>query len=66
MSVFVIRRVMQSIIVVVVMSVIVFFGVNVIGDPIDTLISPDADQADVEAQGAHAGVAVPKCTTEPN
>ncbi len=30
------------------MSVIVFFGVNVIGDPVDMLISPDADQAEIE------------------
>lgn len=30
------------------MSVIVFFGVNVVGDPIDMLVSPDADQAEIE------------------
>jgi peptide/nickel transport system permease protein len=49
MSVFIIRRLMQSIVVVAVMSLIVFFGVNVVGDPIDMLISPDADQEDIEA-----------------
>ena len=43
MSVFVIRRAMQSVVVVLVMSLIVFFGINIIGDPIDTLISADAD-----------------------
>jgi peptide/nickel transport system permease protein len=46
---FLIRRLMQSALVVFVMSVIVFFGVNVVGDPIDMLISPDATQADIEA-----------------
>ena len=49
MSVFVIRRLMQSIAVVAVMSFIVFFGVNIVGDPVDMLINPEADQADIEA-----------------
>ncbi len=49
MSAFVIRRLMQSIAVVLVMSLIVFFGVNIVGDPIDMLINPEADQADIEA-----------------
>jgi peptide/nickel transport system permease protein len=48
MSVFVIRRVLQSLVVLVVMSLLVFFGINVIGDPVDLLISPDADQEDIE------------------
>jgi len=48
-SAFVIRRLMQSIAVVMVMSLIVFFGVNIVGDPIDMLINPEADQADIEA-----------------
>ena len=49
MTVFIIRRLMQSGIVVLVMSVLVFFGVNVIGDPVDMLINPEADQEDIEA-----------------
>ncbi|QDG77255.1 ABC transporter permease [Labrenzia sp. PHM005] len=49
MSVFVIRRLMQAIFVVFLMSVIVFFGVNIVGDPVYMLVSPDADQADIEA-----------------
>ena len=49
MSAFVIRRLMQSIAVVLVMSLIVFFGVNIVGDPVDMLINPEADQADIEA-----------------
>jgi len=49
MSVFIIRRLLQSLLVVWVMSVVVFFGVNVVGDPVDLLISPDADQEEIEA-----------------
>ena len=47
MTAFVIRRLLQAILVVFLMSLIVFFGVNVIGDPVDMLISPDADQAEI-------------------
>lgn len=49
MSVFITRRVLQSLIVIFVMSLLVFFGVNIVGDPIDLLINPEADQADIEA-----------------
>lgn len=49
MTAYAIRRLMQSALVVLIMSVIVFFGVNVVGDPIDMLVSPEADQADIEA-----------------
>lgn len=49
MSVFVIRRLMQSVAVVAVMSLLVFFGINIVGDPVDMLINPEADQADIEA-----------------
>ena len=48
MTAFLIRRLIQSVIVVLVMSVVVFFGVNVVGDPVDMLISPDASQAEIE------------------
>lgn len=46
MLVFVIRRLMQSVIVLLIMSLLVFVGVYAIGNPIDMLISPDADQLD--------------------
>jgi len=46
MTAFLIRRLMQAGLVVAVMSVIVFFGVNVVGDPVDILVSPEADQAE--------------------
>ncbi|TDJ16768.1 MAG: ABC transporter permease [Gammaproteobacteria bacterium] len=49
MSVFITRRVLQSFVVVFVMSLLVFFGVNIVGDPIDMLINPEADQEDIEA-----------------
>lgn len=47
-TVFIIRRLIQAIIVIFLMSVVVFFGVNVIGDPVDMLINPEADQAEIE------------------
>ena len=49
MTVFVIRRFLQALLVVFLMSVIVFFGVNIVGDPVYMLVSPDADQADIAA-----------------
>lgn len=49
MSVFITRRLLQSLIVVLVMSLLVFFGINIVGDPVHMLINPEADQADIEA-----------------
>ena len=49
MTAFILRRLMQSAGVVVVMSIIVFFGVHVVGDPIYMLINPQADQKDIDA-----------------
>ena len=49
MTAFIVRRLLQSMIVVFAMSLLVFFGVNVIGDPVDMLINPEADQEDIEA-----------------
>lgn len=46
MLVFIIRRLMQSIVVLFVMSLLVFGGVYAIGNPIDNLIPPDATAAD--------------------
>ena len=48
MSVFIIRRLMQSALVVVVMSFIVFSGVFLVGDPVEILVSDDADQEERE------------------
>lgn len=48
-SVFIIRRLLQSVVVIWVMSLLVFGGVYLIGDPIDMLINPEADQEDIDA-----------------
>jgi peptide/nickel transport system permease protein len=48
MLVFVIRRLMQSAVVLFVMSLLVFVGVYAIGNPVDILINPNADQEDIE------------------
>ncbi|MGH1477361.1 MAG: ABC transporter permease [Geminicoccales bacterium] len=48
MSVYIVRRLLQSGVVVVAMSLIVFLGVNVIGDPVHMFVSPEADQAEIE------------------
>lgn len=44
MASFLLRRLMQALVVLLVMSVLVFAGVFVIGNPVDVLISPDATQ----------------------
>ncbi len=49
MADYIIRRLLQSIAVVLAMSVIVFFGVHVVGDPIYLLVNPQMDQKDIEA-----------------
>ncbi len=48
MLAFILRRLMQSALVIVLMSVIVFAGVHVIGNPVYLLIDPQADQAEIE------------------
>ena len=46
MTTWILRRFIQAIFVVLAMTVIVFVGVHVIGDPIEMMISPEADQAE--------------------
>ncbi len=46
MATWLIRRLIQAAFVVLAMTVIVFVGVHVIGNPVDILISPEADQAE--------------------
>ena len=48
MTVFIIRRLLQSVIVLFVMSLLVFGGVFAIGNPIDILISDEADEQERE------------------
>ncbi len=49
-------RLFQACLVMIAMSVIVFLGINVIGNPIDILIPPDASQAERAAAIAHFGL----------
>ncbi len=48
MTEFIIKRTLQSILVLFVMSLIVFVGVNLVGDPVDMLINPEADQMEID------------------
>ena len=54
--VYVIRRSLQSVVVLLVMSVLVFVGVYAVGNPIDILINPQADQQDRERAIAALGL----------
>ena len=56
MLVFVIRRSLQSVVVLLVMSLLVFVGVYAVGNPIDILINPQADQQDRERAIAALGL----------
>src|SRR5262245_36751048 len=49
MIAYLLRRLMQTVLVMAVMSVIVFFGIHVIGDPVWLLVNPQMDQKDIEA-----------------
>jgi peptide/nickel transport system permease protein len=49
MTAYILRRLTQTVMLIALMSVIVFFGVNVIGDPIWLLVNPQMDQVDIEA-----------------
>lgn len=56
---FIIRRLVQSIGVLLVMSLIVFAGVYEIGDPVLIMIGPDATQADIAATRGALGLDQP-------
>src|SRR5258705_304218 len=56
---FVIQRLLQAFIVMMVISFLVFLGVYAIGNPIDVLISPDADQRIREMVIQQYGPALP-------
>jgi len=59
MTVFMVRRLMQSVVLLLIMSVIVFLGVFAIGNPVDILISPDADQMERERAIRALGLDLP-------
>ena len=48
MTVYILQRTLQSFVVLFVMSLIVFCGVNLIGDPIYMMISPESEPAEIE------------------
>jgi len=62
MSVFIVRRSLQAVLVLFVMSVLVFIGVYAIGNPIDILINPLADQQEREHAIAALGLDRPMWT----
>jgi len=59
MPVFIIRRLLQSVLVLFFMSLLVFVGVYAIGNPVDILINPQADQADIARAIAALGLDKP-------
>ena len=59
MTLFIFRRLLQAGSVLLVMSLIVFFGVYVIGDPLDLLIDPHATAADQARTAAGLGLDMP-------
>ena len=59
MLAYVIRRAGQAVLVLLAMAVLVFVGVYAIGNPIDIMISPDADQAEIEAAIRRLGLDKP-------
>ncbi len=59
MSVYLLRRLIQAVGVVLAMSLIVFIGVFAIGDPVEILISPDADQMERERAIKALGLDLP-------
>lgn len=46
MTVWIARRIIQSIFILFAMTAIIFLAVNVIGDPVETLVNPEATQAE--------------------
>jgi peptide/nickel transport system permease protein len=62
MLVYLVRRLMQSALVLFVMSLLVFAGVFAIGNPIDILINPQADQAEIERATKALGLDQPLWT----
>jgi peptide/nickel transport system permease protein len=55
MLAFILRRLAQSLGVIAAMVVIVFFGINVVGDPVWMMVAPDATQADIDRVRAEFG-----------
>ena len=59
MIVYLVRRLGQSLFAIAAMAVLVFVGVYAIGNPVDILISPEANQAEIAATTARLGLDQP-------
>lgn len=59
MTVFIIRRLLQSTIVMLAMSMLVFAGVYLIGNPVDILINPEATQHEIQEIIRNLGLDLP-------
>ena len=59
MLVFIIRRLLQSVVALFIMSALIFVGVFAIGNPVDILINPQADQAEIARATAALGLDKP-------
>src|SRR3954468_8081975 len=59
MLAYIARRLLQSVLVLFAMSALVFVGVYAIGNPIDILINPQADQAEIARATAALGLDKP-------
>jgi peptide/nickel transport system permease protein len=59
MLIYILRRLAQSALVLFVMSALVFLGVYAIGNPVDILINPQADQAEIARATAALGLDQP-------
>ena len=62
MLVFLLRRVLQSSVVLLVMSLLVFVGIYAVGDPLAILVSPEADPAEIERTRVALGLDQPLWT----
>ena len=59
MFAFAVRRLLQSIVVLFVMSALVFAGVYAVGNPVDILVSPQASQEEIAQATAALGLDQP-------
>lgn len=59
MAVYILRRLVQTAVVLLVTSVLVFSGIFVIGDPVELLVSPQADQIEKDRARAALGLDQP-------
>ncbi len=65
MALFILRRLIQSLFVLLAVSVVVFFAVYAVGDPIELLVSPEASLADRQQMIARLGLDLPVGSNTP-